>query len=251
MVSPAPPNRKSARALTRAACEASHARTITANYTACVRASMPEALKRTLSRFSSFSFSQSIIRVPSLRGGIITINARPWLDLRPDRGLRQLVTELTTDRRPRAGGLHVQIVDQRACNEPLPMRVTPRCRSTFGSVLRCELRTSAISLNTLLTLSGSSAGRMSFSRRNDGRLCGHRTGSPPSPPPRSIRPTVQLLLRSPRLLGPGPHSLSRSKSKRMQPRRRRSSETQPGSHRASVRGNERRARFPAALPSTP
>jgi hypothetical protein len=33
---------------------------------------------------------------------------------------------------------------------------------------------------------------------------GLRTGSPPSPPPHSIRPTVRRLLRSPRLLGPGP-----------------------------------------------
>lgn len=33
---------------------------------------------------------------------------------------------------------------------------------------------------------------------------GLRTGSPPSPPPHSIRLTVRLLLRSPRLLGPGP-----------------------------------------------
>ena len=34
---------------------------------------------------------------------------------------------------------------------------------------------------------------------------GLRAGSPPSPSPRLIRPTVRLLLRSPRLLGPGPH----------------------------------------------
>ena len=33
---------------------------------------------------------------------------------------------------------------------------------------------------------------------------GLRTGSPPSPPPHSIRPTVRRLLWSPRLLGPGP-----------------------------------------------
>lgn len=35
------------------------------------------------------------------------------------------------------------------------------------------------------------------------------TGSPPSPPPRSIRPTVRRLLRSPRLSGPGPHWIGR------------------------------------------
>ncbi len=34
---------------------------------------------------------------------------------------------------------------------------------------------------------------------------GLRTGSPPSPPPRLIRPIVRLLPRSPRLSGPGPH----------------------------------------------
>jgi hypothetical protein len=33
---------------------------------------------------------------------------------------------------------------------------------------------------------------------------GLRTGSPPSPPPRLIRPTVRLLPRSPRFLSPGP-----------------------------------------------
>lgn len=42
-------------------------------------------------------------------------------------------------------------------------------------------------------------------RRNLGRPGGLRAGSPPSPPPRSIRPTVRRLLRSPRLSGPGPH----------------------------------------------
>jgi hypothetical protein len=36
------------------------------------------------------------------------------------------------------------------------------------------------------------------------RPCGLRTGSPPSPPPRSIRPAVRLLPRSPRFMGPGP-----------------------------------------------
>jgi hypothetical protein len=33
---------------------------------------------------------------------------------------------------------------------------------------------------------------------------GLRTGSPPFPPPRSIRPTVRRLPRSPRFMGPGP-----------------------------------------------
>ncbi len=32
-----------------------------------------------------------------------------------------------------------------------------------------------------------------------------KAGSPPSPRPRLIRPTVRRLLRSPRLSGPGPH----------------------------------------------
>jgi len=36
------------------------------------------------------------------------------------------------------------------------------------------------------------------------QLGGLRTGSPSSPPPHSIRLTGRLLLRSPRLLGPGP-----------------------------------------------
>lgn len=44
-------------------------------------------------------------------------------------------------------------------------------------------------------------------RRNLGRPGGLRAGSPPSPPPRSIRPTVRRLLRSPRFSGPGPHQL--------------------------------------------
>ena len=47
----------------------------------------------------------------------------------------------------------------------------------------------------------------SRSRRNLGRPGGLRAGSPPSPPPRSIRPTVRRLLRSPRLSGPGPHQI--------------------------------------------
>jgi hypothetical protein len=38
---------------------------------------------------------------------------------------------------------------------------------------------------------------------------GLRTGSPPSPPPRLIRPIVRLLPRSPRLSGPGPHQRPR------------------------------------------
>ena len=38
-----------------------------------------------------------------------------------------------------------------------------------------------------------------------GWLSGLRTGSPPFPPPRLIRPTVRLLLRPPRFSGPGPH----------------------------------------------
>ena len=42
-------------------------------------------------------------------------------------------------------------------------------------------------------------------RPYDGRPGGLRAGSPPSPPPRSIRPTVRRLPRSPRLSGPGPH----------------------------------------------
>lgn len=36
------------------------------------------------------------------------------------------------------------------------------------------------------------------------RPCGLRAGSPPSPPPRLIRPIVRRLPRSPRLSGPGP-----------------------------------------------
>ena len=40
-----------------------------------------------------------------------------------------------------------------------------------------------------------------------GRPGGLRTGSPSSPPPRLIRPTVRRLPRSPRLSGPGPHRL--------------------------------------------
>src|ERR1700730_5389793 len=43
------------------------------------------------------------------------------------------------------------------------------------------------------------------------RCSGLRTGSPPSPPPHLIRPTVRLLLRSPRLSGPGPHRRPASK----------------------------------------
>ena len=46
-------------------------------------------------------------------------------------------------------------------------------------------------------------------RPYDGRPGGLRTGSPPSPPPRSIRPTVRRLPRSPRLSGPGPHRAGR------------------------------------------
>ena len=42
---------------------------------------------------------------------------------------------------------------------------------------------------------------------NSSRPGGLRAGSPPSPPPRSIRPTVRRLPRSPRLSGPGPHYL--------------------------------------------
>ena len=42
-------------------------------------------------------------------------------------------------------------------------------------------------------------------RPYDGRPGGLRAGSPPSPPPRSIRPTVRRLPRSPRFSGPGPH----------------------------------------------
>lgn len=42
-------------------------------------------------------------------------------------------------------------------------------------------------------------------RRKLSRPGGLRAGSPPSPPPRSIRPTVRRLPRSPRLSGPGPH----------------------------------------------
>lgn len=41
---------------------------------------------------------------------------------------------------------------------------------------------------------------------NSASLDGLRTGSPSSPPPRSIHPTVRRLLRSPRLSGPGPHN---------------------------------------------
>ena len=43
------------------------------------------------------------------------------------------------------------------------------------------------------------------SRRNLVRPSGLRAGSPPPRPPRSIRPAVRRLLRSPRLSGPGPH----------------------------------------------
>jgi hypothetical protein len=39
----------------------------------------------------------------------------------------------------------------------------------------------------------------------DRRPSGLRAGSPPFPPPHLIRPIVRLLLRSPRLSGPGPH----------------------------------------------
>ena len=42
-------------------------------------------------------------------------------------------------------------------------------------------------------------------RAYDGRPGGLRTGSPPSPPPRSICPAVRRLPRSPRLSGPGSH----------------------------------------------
>jgi hypothetical protein len=41
-------------------------------------------------------------------------------------------------------------------------------------------------------------------RRKLSQPGGLRTGSPPSPPPRLIRPTVRRLPRSPRFSGPGP-----------------------------------------------
>jgi hypothetical protein len=47
---------------------------------------------------------------------------------------------------------------------------------------------------------------------------GLRTGSPPFPPPRLIRLTVRLLLRSPRLSGPGPHQWPTSSSRQLRPR---------------------------------
>jgi hypothetical protein len=48
------------------------------------------------------------------------------------------------------------------------------------------------------------ATRKQYSAENECRPGELRTGSPPSPPPRLIRPNVRLLPRSPRLSGPGP-----------------------------------------------
>ena len=42
-------------------------------------------------------------------------------------------------------------------------------------------------------------------RENRFLIATFASAPPPSPPPRSIRPTVRRLLRSPRLSGPGPH----------------------------------------------
>jgi hypothetical protein len=53
--------------------------------------------------------------------------------------------------------------------------------------------------------SGPDAYRPAMRSDYEFRPGGLRTGSPPSPPPRLIRPTVRLLPRSPRLSRPGPH----------------------------------------------
>jgi hypothetical protein len=76
------------------------------------------------------------------------------------------------------------------------------------------------------------------------RPSGLRTGSPPSPPPRLIRPTVRLLPRSPRLSGPGPlyrphRSGPRDTQHGVRPRLRQSRKffgTRLESHRDAVRG---------------
>ena len=82
-------------------------------------------------------------------------------------------------------------------------------------------------------------------RLYEGRPGGLRTGSPPSPPPRLIRPTVRLLLRSPRFSGPGPPFIgrmeaSRDTQHRLRPRLRQSQRvfgTRLEFHRDAVRGS--------------
>ena len=74
---------------------------------------------------------------------------------------------------------------------------------------------------------------------------GPRAGSPPSPPPRLIRPIVRLLPRSPRLSGPGPHqrphrsgsALSQARFRPQLLPSRQSSGTQLESHGDVARGS--------------
>ena len=56
-----------------------------------------------------------------------------------------------------------------------------------------------------LTVDGRTGAGLPVFQRRDRRDLGRSPGSPPSPPPRSIRPSVRRLPRSPRLSGPGPH----------------------------------------------
>jgi hypothetical protein len=67
----------------------------------------------------------------------------------------------------------------------------------------CRARYSSARLRISPPLCGRAAGE------NSSQPGGLRAGSPPSPPPRLIRPTVRRLLRSPRLSGPGPHWIGR------------------------------------------
>src|SRR5689334_987809 len=80
-----------------------------------------------------------------------------------------------------------------------------------GANRRCGdsyARRAGASLNGIPTTDTSPGARHTQARRT--RLAygfqpgGLRAGSPPSPPPHSIRPTVRRLLWSPRLMGPGP-----------------------------------------------
>jgi hypothetical protein len=80
---------------------------------------------------------------------------------------------------------------------------------------------------------------------------GLRTGSPPSPPPRLIRPTVRLLPRSPRLSGPGPRQFIQPLSRFQSNEPPRCPETRPGTRDDAAIASGRRARWQAVCGRSP
>ena len=146
------------------------------------------------------------LRQPIVRGGHVT-GSRIMLHLGHGATVSRCVGEGDGARTKRAD-----------CGGPDPTACGTRCHFTAAVTAKSGLQGKRVKSGQWRRFGVSRAGIACLTARRRGRPQlarprgrpygdrpgGLRAGSPPSPPPRSIRPTVRRLPRSQRLSGPGP-----------------------------------------------